>query len=41
MKVLICDSVAPVTLDTLRQAGIEVDYRPDITADELLRDAGQ
>jgi len=41
MKVLICDSVAPVTVDTLRQAGLEVDYRPDITAEELLRDAGQ
>ncbi len=41
MRVLICDSVAPVTVDTLRQAGIEVDYRPDITAEEMLRDAAQ
>jgi D-3-phosphoglycerate dehydrogenase / 2-oxoglutarate reductase len=41
MKVLICDSVAPVTVETLRQAGVEVDYRPDVTAEELLRDAGQ
>jgi D-3-phosphoglycerate dehydrogenase len=39
MKVLICDPVAPVTIQTLKDAGIEVDNRPEITADELLRDA--
>jgi D-3-phosphoglycerate dehydrogenase len=39
MKVLICDPVAPVTIQALVDAGIEVDNRPDITADELLRDA--
>lgn len=39
MKVLICDPVAPVTVQALQDAGIEVDNRPDITAEELLRDA--
>jgi D-3-phosphoglycerate dehydrogenase len=38
MKVLVCDPVAPVTIQALVDAGIEVDNRPDITADELLRD---
>jgi D-3-phosphoglycerate dehydrogenase len=41
MKVLICDPVAPATIDALEKAGIEVDNRPDITADELLRDVAQ
>jgi D-3-phosphoglycerate dehydrogenase len=39
MKVLICDPVAPVTIQALQDAGIGVDNRPDITAEELLRDA--
>ncbi|MFC2036959.1 hydroxyacid dehydrogenase [Chloroflexota bacterium] len=39
MKVLICDPVAPVTVQALLDAGVEVDNRPDITAEELLRDA--
>ena len=39
MKVLICDPVAPVTIKMMKDAGIEVDDRPDITADELVRDA--
>lgn len=39
MKVLICDPVAPVTIQMLEDAGIEVDNRPDITAEELVRDA--
>jgi D-3-phosphoglycerate dehydrogenase len=39
MKVLICDAVDPGTIQTLQAAGIEVDNRPDITAEELLRDA--
>ena len=39
MKVLICDSVAPVTIQALQDAGIKVDNRPDITAEELVRDA--
>jgi D-3-phosphoglycerate dehydrogenase len=39
MKVLICDPVAPVTIQSLLDAGIEVDNRPEITAEELLRDA--
>jgi D-3-phosphoglycerate dehydrogenase len=38
MKVLICDPVAPVTVNMMEEAGIEVDNRPDITAQELVRD---
>ncbi len=37
MRVLICDAVAPETIQALQEAGIEVDNRPDITAEELLR----
>lgn len=40
MKVLICDPVAPVTVQSLRDAGIEVDSRPEVTPEELLQDAG-
>jgi D-3-phosphoglycerate dehydrogenase len=39
MKVLICDPVAPATIQALQEAGIEVHDRPDITPEELLRDA--
>jgi D-3-phosphoglycerate dehydrogenase len=39
MKVLVCDPVAPQTIQALQEAGIEVHNRPDITAEELLRDA--
>jgi D-3-phosphoglycerate dehydrogenase len=39
MKVLICDPVAPATSQALQEAGIEVDNRPDISANDLLRDA--
>jgi D-3-phosphoglycerate dehydrogenase len=39
MKVLICDPVAPATIQALQEAGIEVDNRPDISAGDLLRDA--
>lgn len=39
MRVLICDPVAPETIQALQEAGIEVDNRPDITAGELLQDA--
>jgi D-3-phosphoglycerate dehydrogenase len=39
MKVLICDPVAPETVEALLGAGIGVDNRPDITAEQLLRDA--
>jgi D-3-phosphoglycerate dehydrogenase len=39
MKVLICDPVAPTTIQALQEAGIEVDNQSDITAEELLRDA--
>ena len=36
MRVLICDPVAPQTIQAMRDAGIEVDDRSDITAEELL-----
>ncbi len=39
MRVLICDPVAAVTLQMMEDAGMQVDNRPDITAEELLRDA--
>ncbi len=39
MNVLICDPVAPETIDALVEAGIDVDNRPDITAEELLEEA--
>ncbi len=39
MKVLVCDAVAPVTVQALLDAGIEVENRPDISAEELLSDA--
>ena len=39
MRVLICDPVAPETIHALQEAGIEVDNRPDITAEELVQDA--
>nr|NIV39968.1 phosphoglycerate dehydrogenase [Anaerolineae bacterium] len=38
MKVLICDPVAPQTIQAMREAGIEVDDRSDITAEELLHE---
>jgi D-3-phosphoglycerate dehydrogenase len=36
MKVLICDPVAPETIQMVREAGIDVVDRSDITAEELL-----
>jgi D-3-phosphoglycerate dehydrogenase len=41
MKVLICDKTEASALDLIRAAGIEVDNRPTITPEELLRDANQ
>jgi D-3-phosphoglycerate dehydrogenase len=41
MRVLICDPVAPSTIQALEVAGLDVDNRPDITADQLLNDAAQ
>jgi D-3-phosphoglycerate dehydrogenase len=38
MRVLICDPVAPETIQAMQEAGIEVDNRSDITTEELLRD---
>jgi D-3-phosphoglycerate dehydrogenase len=39
MKVLICDATDASAIQAMRDAGIEVDNRPEITSDELLRDA--
>ena len=41
MRVLICDPVAPVTIEAMREAGIDVDDRPDISADQLLQEAAE
>ena len=41
MKVLICDKTAAEAIQAMRDAGIEVDNRPEITAEELVRDAAQ
>jgi D-3-phosphoglycerate dehydrogenase len=35
MKVLICDPTAPEAIESMREAGIEVDVRDDITAEAL------
>jgi D-3-phosphoglycerate dehydrogenase / 2-oxoglutarate reductase len=39
MKVLICDATDASAIQAMRAAGIEVDNRPEITAEELVRDA--
>ena len=41
MRVLICDPVAPVTIEAMREAGIVVDDRPDISAEQLLQEAAE
>jgi D-3-phosphoglycerate dehydrogenase len=41
MKVLICDATDASAIQAMRDAGIEVDNRPTITAEELVRDAAQ
>jgi len=41
MKVLICDKTEASALEVIRAAGIEVDNRPEITPEELVRDASQ
>lgn len=41
MKVLICDSTAADAIQAMRDAGLQVDNRPDITAEDLVRDAAQ
>jgi D-3-phosphoglycerate dehydrogenase len=36
MRILVSDSVAATGLDLLRKAsGLQIDYRPDLSADEL------
>ena len=35
MKLLVCDPTAPDAIEAMQQAGIEVDVRDDITAEEL------
>ena len=37
MKLLICDPVAPDAIEKMRAAGVEVDVRDDISADELMK----
>ena len=37
MKLLICDPVAPDAIAKMRAAGVEVDVRDDISADELMK----
>jgi D-3-phosphoglycerate dehydrogenase len=39
MKVLVCDATDASALEAMRAAGIEVDNRPEITPEELVRDA--
>lgn len=41
MKVLICDATQASALQAMHDAGLQVDNRPDITAEELVRDAAQ
>ncbi len=41
MKVLICDKTASDAIQAMRDAGLEVDNRPEITPEELVRDAAQ
>jgi hypothetical protein len=36
MKVLVCDPIAPQAIERVRAAGIEVDVRDDIAAEELV-----
>ncbi|KYH40140.1 MAG: 3-phosphoglycerate dehydrogenase [Candidatus Bathyarchaeota archaeon B26-1] len=37
MRVLVCDPVKNVGIEMLREAGFEVDVRPEITPDQLSR----
>jgi D-3-phosphoglycerate dehydrogenase len=41
MKVLICDATDASAIQAMRDAGIEVDDRPDISAGDLVRDAAR
>ena len=41
MKILVTDSIAAEGLDLLSKQGYEVDYKPDISPDELLKIIGQ
>jgi D-3-phosphoglycerate dehydrogenase len=41
MKVLICDATDASAIQAMRDAGLEVDNRPDITAEQLVGDAAQ
>ena len=36
MKILVCDKTEKECIEQLRQAGLEVDYRDDITPEELM-----
>lgn len=41
MKVLVCDSISPRTIERMRKACLEVDVQDKITADELLQVIGE
>lgn len=36
-KVLVCDSIDQAGIDSMKRAGLNVDYKPEIKADELVR----
>lgn len=36
-KVLVCDSINQAGIDSMKRAGLNVDYKPEIKADELVR----
>jgi D-3-phosphoglycerate dehydrogenase len=38
-KVLVCDSIDQAGIDSMKRAGLNVDYKPEIKADELVRTA--
>ncbi len=36
-RVLVCDSIDQAGIDSMKRAGLQVDYKPEIKADELVR----
>jgi len=38
-RVLVCDSIDQAGIDSMKRAGLNVDYKPEIKADELVRTA--
>jgi len=41
MKVLVSDNLAPVGVDILKKAGLEVDFKPGMSPDELKAEIGE